>query len=151
MGAFTEEVKIEVSEKQAEAIGVFRFLNGLGPPDLQSVGTCRLDDPGEKSGRVDHVQRAEAAAVLARHDIDPERPGQEGSDGPTAADRMGTQDREWVAVSPVHQRVNGFGRNSRHRVSNRHHERPSLPVSRSTSALRPRSGIGSHFGRFATS
>ena len=151
MRAFAEEVKIEVPEEQAEAVGILGLLNGLGPADPQPVGTGGLDDPGEQPGGMARFQRAEAAAVFARHDIDPQCTGQEGPDGAPASHRVVAEDRERIAMLPVDQRLNGLGCNPRHRIPDQHHGRPSLPVNRSTSALRPRNGIGRHFGRFATS
>ena len=151
MRAFANEVEIEVAEQEAETVGAFGVLDAARPADPEPVGTGRLQETGEQPGGMDHLQRAEAAAVFACHDVDAECAGQEGPDGAPPGDRVVAEDREGIAVLPLHQRMNGFGRNSRHRVPNQHHGRPSLPVKRSTIALKPRNGIGSHFGRFATS
>ena len=100
---------------------------------------------------MDHPQRADAAAVLAGQNVDAKSAGQERPDDAFTIDPMVAEQPERVAMAALHQRVDGVGSDPRHRVPYRHHALLSPPVRRSTSALNPLSGIGSHFGRFATS
>src|SRR5215218_9217322 len=111
MRALSDQVQIKVAEEQAEAVGILRFLNGVGPVDPQSIRNRSIEPADEQPGRMNALKTRERMSCLPRQNLDQQGPRHEDANDASSIHRVFTQDLERISMSAIDQGLDAGGLN----------------------------------------
>jgi hypothetical protein len=106
MSALPDQMQIEISKEQTEAVGILQFLNGVRPVNPNPVGILMVDPSGKQPIPMHEMEPVRLALRPLPQNLDGPGARHEHADNASATCRMLTEDRERIPMPSVNQSLN---------------------------------------------